>query len=372
MRIAIVIESFGGGGAERVAATWANHWAAHENEVTLLTLAGTMDDAFRLGSQIRRIGLDLPSDKRNPLAVVFNNVRRIISLRRTLRALSPEVVISLLPVANVLSLVATLGLAFPVIVSEHAHPPSNYLGRMREVARRWSYRWAAGVASLTTDSAAWLRINIPTRNVRAIPNPIVWPVPSGEPHISPHKQTGVKMMLAVGRLATEKGFDVLLTAFSRVAPAYPEWTLAILGDGPLREALEEQVLSLGLGFQVSLPGWVGNLHDWYRVADVYVMSSRTEGFGNTLAEAQAYGLPTISFDCECGPRHIIRQGIDGFLVPPNDVNALAEAMSKLMGDAALRSNLSKKAIEARERFSVNNIMARWDAWIAEVVVTRRV
>ena len=126
---------------------------------------------------------------------------------------------------------------------------------------------------------------------------------------------GRKVLLAVGRLEVEKGFDWLIDAFSALATKYPEWDLVILGEGSLRATLEKQVQTSGLARRVFLPGRVGNVGDWYERANLYVMSSRFEGFGNTLGEAMAYGLPAVSFDCETGPRNIIRHETDGLLVP---------------------------------------------------------
>ncbi len=170
-----------------------------------------------------------------------------------------------------------------------------------------------------------------------------------------------RVALAVGRLGEEKDFALLLMAFGSLASQNPEWDLIILGDGPEREDLEQLRDGLGLKGRVHLPGRVGNPGDWYVRADIYVMSSRFEGFPNTLLEAMAYGLPAVSFDCETGPADIIRHGIDGFLVPPSEgVEGLAWAMDTLMRDENMRQRMGKEAIAVRDRFSAQRIMAEWD------------
>jgi glycosyltransferase involved in cell wall biosynthesis len=168
-------------------------------------------------------------------------------------------------------------------------------------------------------------------------------------------------------LSEEKSVDRLLDAFSSIAPAHPLWDLVVLGEGPLRAALEAQVQKLGLQGRVGLPGRVGNVGDWYARADLYVLSSRVEGFPNTLGEAMAHGCAAVSYDCDTGPRDIIRDGVDGLLVRPvGDVRALAAALGALMADDAQRARMGKQAVDVRERYSMKTVLAKWDALFAEV------
>jgi glycosyltransferase involved in cell wall biosynthesis len=118
--------------------------------------------------------------------------------------------------------------------------------------------------------------------------------------------------------------------------------------------------------RVFLPGLVGNIGEWYEQADLYVMSSRFEGFPNTLLEALSYGLPAVSFDCDTGPRDIIRHEVDGLLVSPGNVAALENALDRLMGDVALRQHFAKRAVEARERFSIERVAGMWETFFEEV------
>jgi glycosyltransferase involved in cell wall biosynthesis len=116
-----------------------------------------------------------------------------------------------------------------------------------------------------------------------------------------------------------------------------------------------------------MPGVAGNIGEWYYKADVYVMTSLYEGFGNTLAESLAYGVPAVSVDCEAGPREIIRNNIDGLLVPQDDSDALVSALNNIMGDEDLRLRFSKKAIDARERFAVEKIAGKWEALFTDLL-----
>lgn len=214
----------------------------------------------------------------------------------------------------------------------------------------------------TTESAQWIRNNTYARRVEVIPNPIVYPLSPHPPFLDPKDflAPGQKMLLGIGRLTEQKGFDLLIEAFARISAKFPHWVLVILGEGPLYSNLVNQVKLYGLQDKVFMPGVAGNIGDWYRAADIYVMSSRFEGFGNTLAEALAYGVPAISFDCPTGPSDIIRHGIDGLLVPNGNVNSLADALSQLMGDEGMRLRFAQNAIEARERFSIGKVASLWE------------
>jgi len=119
--------------------------------------------------------------------------------------------------------------------------------------------------------------------------------------------------------------------------------------------------------RVHLPGQAGNVSNWYQRADLYVMSSRHEGFPNTLIEAMAYGCAVVSYDCDTGPRDIIRHGDDGLLVGPvGDVPALASTLDQLMLDDEARQRMGQKAIDVRERYSVENVLRMWERVIDEV------
>jgi glycosyltransferase involved in cell wall biosynthesis len=171
----------------------------------------------------------------------------------------------------------------------------------------------------------------------------------------------------MGRLSKEKGFDLLLEAFSRIAGAHLDWQLKILGDGPLRSELEEQAAKRGLTSRVEFTGVVADPFPMLISADLFVMSSRYEGFGNALCEAMASGLAVISFDCPSGPREIVRNEVDGLLVPAEDVIALAAAMDRLMSNCQERMRLAARAPEVAERFGLTRVLKLWDQLFADLL-----
>ena len=159
----------------------------------------------------------------------------------------------------------------------------------------------------------------------------------------------------------DKGFDILLRAFSQIKDKFPDWDLIILGDGEERDGLNLMLFDLEISDRVYLPGRVGNISEWYERADLFVLSSRLEGFPNVLLEAMAYGLPCISFDCDTGPRDMIQDGVNGILVNPKEKElGLLNAIEKMISNEKFRSNSANNSILLRDKYSVSNIMQKWD------------
>lgn len=369
MKLLIFIHSLSSGGAERVTANLANHWASKGWQITIVTLASKSLDFYQLDPEVRRIALDLAGDSGNPVSAIANSLRRILALRRVLRQVQPDLALAMMTTANILLAMAAFGLRRLVTVgSERTHPPQIPLGRLWEGLRSWWYGRLTALTALTSESREWLLQKTGARNVAVIPNAVLWPLPIQPPLLSVQLiyTEGLKILLAVGRLSEEKRFDLLISSFAALTQQHPDWNLIILGEGNQRAALEQQVAQAGLAHRIRLPGRAGNVGDWYSAADLYVMSSRFEGFPNTLVEAMAHGLPAVSFDCDTGPRDIIRHEVDGLLVPNGDVAALVQALGRLMADESLRRQFGANAIEARERFSIKRTAAMWEQLFEEV------
>ena len=369
MRITLVISSLWGGGAERVASVLANGWAEQGHGVSILTFEHGDGPTYPIDASVRVRHLDLLRASRHRWQGVIENMRRIRVLRRAIRDSGPEIIVSLMDRTNVLTLLASRGLGNAVVICEQVDPLHWDIGPVWNTLRRWVYPFANALVCPTAAALGRFQAKTAVRGV-AIPNVLQVPGAPGEGPGGLHSRGPV--LIAMGRLVPQKGFDLLLDAFARVAGLHPDWSLIIIGKGPLRSDLERQSRSLGISERVHFAGELADPFPVLRAADLFVFSSRFEGFGMALAEAMACGLPVISFDCPEGPRDIVRDGIDGVLVPPEDVVALANAMHRLMSDGQRRAKLAARALEVTDRFSRQRILSLWQRLFSELLSTQGV
>lgn len=359
LRVLLFIHSLHGGGAERVAADLSAHWAGMGREVMVVTQAGAEGDVYTLHPKVRRVVLHTAGEG-GGVRGIWSNVQRVRALRRVVKAFRPDIVLGMMTTASVLSVLACAGLGCRVIATEHTHPPSQTLSGFWQHLRRLTYPRAARVVALTRGTADWLERHVPGSRLAVIPNPVHFPLPRAEPILVPAAGDGRKRLLAVGRLHADKGFDLLIQAYAQLAASHPDWDLVILGEGDERPALQAQVREAGLESRIAMPGRAGNVGDWYDSAHLYVLTSRFEGLSNTLLESMASGLAAVSFDCDTGPREIVREGVDGVLVRPNgDVPALCKALDAVMRDDDARLRMAQAATDVRDRFSAARVLQKW-------------
>jgi GalNAc-alpha-(1->4)-GalNAc-alpha-(1->3)-diNAcBac-PP-undecaprenol alpha-1,4-N-acetyl-D-galactosaminyltransferase len=365
MRIALVIASLQGGGAERVAVNLAGAWAARGDQVAIITLyecppAYAPDDRVVLiRAGMARRGERLVFRGLPPAAIrtLREDAPRLRALRSAIRDFDPDV-----DLTNIRTLAAVRGLDYPVFVTEHIDPHFGAdLGPWKEV-RRALYREAAAVVSMTEPDLRWFDRVCGARCV-AIPNPVL-----RAPRVSRNRVRTERNVVALGRLAPQKGFDRLLHAFALVADAHPDWTLTIWGEGSLREGLESIAVALGIASRVRLPGFTRDIDAALAEAELFALPSRFEAFPSALCEAMARGVAPLAFDCSAGVRSIVRDGVDGRLVGADDVEGFAATMGELMADDAQRQRLAARAPEVAERFSVPRVLAEWDRLFASATV----
>lgn len=357
MRIGLVISDLGPGGAQRVLTSLAGAWSARANDVHLLPLHGGPDqDFYAVAPTVHVQHMALPVGRTGAIGKLWRNVGRVCALRRALRALQPDVIVSFIDQSNVVTLLAAAGTKMPVIVSERTDPRQSQSGRMWSLLSRLTYPLARSLVVQTSEIAAYYG-SWRLRSVATIPNP-VYPPPA--PDGAERSDLRTPYVLAVGRLSHEKGIDLLLAAFTDVASRFPDWSLVIVGSGPERQRLEAQALELGISGRCDFLGEVREVATVMKDASLFVLPSRTEGFPNSLCEAMACGITSVATDCPSGPRHIVSDGVDGVLVPTENAQALAQAMSALMADPTTRRRLGDAARTITERFSVSRVLALWD------------
>jgi GalNAc-alpha-(1->4)-GalNAc-alpha-(1->3)-diNAcBac-PP-undecaprenol alpha-1,4-N-acetyl-D-galactosaminyltransferase len=366
MKITLVIYAMGIGGAQRVMSIVANYWATHGWEVTLITLADRSRPSFYyLEPQIKLVQLGIIGDSPNFLTILRTGWQRIQLLRSAIVASQPDVVISFLNTGNVMTLIATRNLNIPVIVSEHSYPGFVDVSRCWQVLMKWTYRYADLVTLLTESALEFYPIESGYRSI-VMPNPVITPAID----LDNKRLLPTPTLIAIGRLHPVKGFDLSIASFAKLRDKYPDWHLTILGEGPIRAELEDLCSQLDLTERVHFLGQVKNVNAYLRQADIFVLSSRFEGFPMALCEAMACGLPVIATDCLSGPREMITDGVNGILVAMEDVDALADGMDTLMSDPTKRQQLALAAPQILEQFGLEQVMNRWKDAIDEVIQLR--
>jgi len=356
--IFIVIAALGAGGAERIAAWLAEHLLSVGARVTIVAFDRPDEPVYHAFSdRLRFVRLGIAA--KGGRGIVPPVLRRIAALRRVIAEGRPDLIVSLLTKINVMTLCATLGMTIPVVACERNNPrrqPAHWL--WKAVLRR-AYRRAAAIVCQTRASIACIPPDSRDRVV-VIPNPVL-------PAEAVAEREGQRTITGVGRLEAQKGFDLLIDAFAAVAGRHPGWTLDIWGSGPDEAALRSRAKALGIADRVAFRGLSDRPGGWIAESGVFVLSSRYEGFPNVLGEAMAAGLPVIATDCDFGPRELIEDGVDGLLVANEDSAALANALDRLLGDAALRRALATRAPRVASAFAPSRIAGEWERLFAGVL-----
>ncbi len=356
MRIAILASGLGAGGAELVIAQLARHWCGAGQGVDVIVFDRPEDPVFhrlpeeaalhRLGGHSGFVGM----------------AGRVLALRRVLQRQRPHVIVSFLTKNNLIAALATVGTQTRLVCAERNNPERQDTHPLWNLLLRLLYRRADAIVCQTAAVRRCFPAAVQDKLV-TIPNPV--PLPDV---VRPAAE--VKRLCAVGRLAHQKGFDLLVAAFAKVAPRWPDWRLDIWGEGPERAALEGQVRDLALEERVVLRGISPRPRAWVAEAGIFVLSSRYEGFPNVLGEAMAAGLPVIATDCDFGPADMVEHGRSGLLVESENALALGEAMAGLIGDASARVRIGAAAEEGMTRFQPGRILQQWDQVLSQVLSRR--
>lgn len=393
-RVTFVAAGLRCGGIERALVSLAGAMLERGHQVTVITFAPESTDFFRLAPDAPRVSLNIRLGAPTPLLQLWSTTRaRLQALRAAIDASQPDVVISHAPQINVPTLLAMRGSVVPVIVTEHGDVPVRPEADRPWLWKKWiwyrlrryCYPSAFRIVSVSRAidrSFAWL----PAERRAVIHNP----APSIPAHASTHSALPVGLdphrpwMISMGRLSHAKGHDLLLTAFARIAPQFPQWQLVIIGDGELRESLHRLADELVHKNQVVFTGALASPFALLGRAQFFVLASRYEGFPMAVAEALACGLPVIATDCPSRPRkfgergrvaggirELVRDGVDGFLVPPEDPDALADAMARWMQSPQERSQMAQQTASGTTRFSRERVIEDWERLLEQAMAGQR-
>lgn len=193
-----------------------------------------------------------------------------------------------------------------------------------------------------------------SNNLIIIPNPL-WFFTDSEPNYNSKK------VIAVGRHSYQKNFEVMLSIWQKVVVKHPDWVLEIYGESDSDVDLKSVSKLLGINKNVVFYNAVRNINEKYLEASFFLLTSRFEGFGMVLIEAMASGLACISFDCRRGPKDIIENNRNGFLIKVGDEEAFVEKVNLLIEDENLRMQFGKNAKESTEKYNIESIMKQWNA-----------
>lgn len=352
--LALVISDLGSGGAQRVVLHLVEAWHKAGRQITVITLAGPEQDFVRLPDGVRRIAIGGVANSGSLVAGLLANGGRIMRLRRALRQAGAPVAVAFVAQTAVLTELASIGLPVRVVAAERNDPKHQDLGPIWNRLRRFAYRRADLVTANSRGVVEHLADFVPRGRLAFLPNPLPAP-PNGT--VAPLTAPTV---LSIGRLNRQKAHDVLLRGFALFAANRPEWRLAIMGEGPEQSNLRDLASQLGIADRVD---WLGRHDDPYpflRACRLFALASRHEGMPNALLEAMSCALPCIVSDGSPGPLELIHDGINGLVVPVDDVAALTDALERLAADQSLADTLGSQARETVRDHAPGVVVKIWD------------
>jgi len=341
------------GGTERVTTMIANALVHEKYDISILSLIDGSQPFFELNPSIKYYSL-YPrkiSMKRNFLGAVWK-IRKFV----TTNNIDTFIVVD--SISCIFSVPALWGLKIKHVCWEHFNFNVNLGIKYRDIGRKWAAKYCDYVVTLTKrDKELWQKaLKKINAKVLAIANPTPYEDVIHTPSLE-HKT-----VLAIGRLTYQKGFDLLIEAWSLVCRERNNGILRIVGSGEDEIVLKAQASRLGIMNRIDFVPTTKNVVQYYKTSSFYCLSSRFEGLPMVLLEAQSYGLPIVAFDCDTGPSDLIINQQNGFLVESENIYALAEKLifALRMTDEEYRC-FSNNAIFNSQKFSVNNLIEKWRA-----------
>lgn len=359
-KLTIVVNSLGMGGAEKSVAGLANYLTTKDFVIEILTF--TSDKFYNLDPRIRHIDLNVGTKDMLGLRKLYTLLKIPWILRRHFIK-SGANVISFMDQANIFSLIASFATNIKVIVCERTNPKFSSITDRRRTAiariflttlRYWIYRRAKRVV-VQTESAKRAFAHLAQENVVVIPNCLQALEQRTADMILPQPN-----ILSLGRYHTDKRPDILIQAFAKITKKHPGWKLVFVGSGPEIDALVTLSSSLGIFERVVFMGPTKTASAVLEQTQIFALSSKAEGFPNALLEAMQVGRAVISTNCNYGPSELIENGVNGFLVPINEIATFAHFLDTLMADEQLRLRFGIAAKETSKRYSAEQVNPLWE------------
>ncbi|MGB9747746.1 MAG: glycosyltransferase [Bacteroidales bacterium] len=346
-KICLVIPSLHSGGMERVMCELANYMSAKDNITVHLVLYGKSPSVFyNLSTKIQ---LHRPAYTFRDSLRLWFTLRALIFLRRQVRDIQPETILSFGEYWNSFVLVALIGLKYPVYISDRCQPDKTF-GTFHTLLRKWLYPKAAGIIVQTKKAHEIYSGKFKHERIAVIANPIR--------QLQRSERTEKEnIILTVGRLIRTKHHDRLIKIFSKLNAK--DWKLFIVGGNALRQnnlsTLLKLVENLGLKNKVILAGELPDVDSFYYKSKIFAFTSSSEGFPNVIGEALSASLPVVSYNCIAGPSEMINDGENGFLVPVFDDELFQKRLQQLIDDEELWQKMAAKAPASVEKYSIEKI-----------------
>lgn len=376
IRILFFTASLGGGGAEKHLLRLVNHLDRQRFScsVAIANPGGTYE--AELANDVRFY----PLNPKNVKSSTIRMIRAFLPLRRLIKREQPDILCTVMDHASAVGILASYGLKNkPKITLSIQNPPSfNYSRPWHPVHRLilWLlprlYPRADRVVALSNGVAADIGSIVPQVRDRtqviynAGVDAQVYSMATQSVTTDVPLSIPTPLLVACGRLHEQKDYPCLLEALVEVRKEIPAH-LWIVGEGKLRQTLEQKIEQYQLADCVRLVGFQNNPYQYMAIADVFVLSSRFEGFGNVIVEAMACGTPVVATDCPYGPGEIISSGINGILVPPADSKALAAGIVKVLTDNDLKQRLSKEGLNRAQDFDVQTIASAYSELFTQLL-----
>ena len=338
-------------GTERITSNLANLLNRNGYSITIISLCSSQRSYFPLDERIKTFSL-LRSEKYASLKSPYI----IYRLYKLIKSNDIEIIINVDTILALFTL--PLKLLIPelkVISWEHFNYNVTLGVKRRKWARILSKKYADAIVTLTETDMNLFEENLDGKcKVYHVPNFI-------QNDILEHPLSQEKKIISVGRLNYQKGYDILIKIWAKVKSKIDDksWEINILGDGEELEYLVNYAKKLKVNDSIKFLGKKTNVEDFYKTASFFMMTSRFEGLPMVLIEALNHGLPIISFNCPTGPADIVDNGINGYLIPLNDIDKYADKLIELMTDASLRDRMHIEALKKAKEFNPEKVLEKW-------------
>ena len=355
-KIMFYISSLAKAGAQRVILNLTESLLAKGHKVTIVTTA-TVENEYKLPLGVGRIISDIREEEITSNRIT-NLKNRFCKLRNIWKSEKPDVIVSFIGKNNFMAILTAWGLKVPVITSVRGDPKEEYYNKITRLLSKTLMGKSAGIVLQTSDARDYFPKWMHKKAV-ILENPL-------NPEFIDEYYAGErkKEIVSVGRIDSNKNQKLVIDAFYKIAGEIPDVELILYGDGEDREQLINYVQNSPYKERISLPGAVSDVKERIKRTKIFVLSSNTEGMPNALMEALALGIPSISTDCPCGgPRMLMEGKENGILVPVGDVEAMAEAMKKLLTDKTLWEKYSRNAYKLSQEMHPDRVNQKWEEYL---------